>query len=90
MPSILCGSWAGIGEVVAASDALGVAPKAALQTLRKQLGLVALPFDAPWMCTEHVLMWRRDRMLHPALRAFREAARRCEAETMGVKGDPAS
>ena len=35
------------------------------------------------MCTEQALMWRRDRMLHPALTVFREAARRADPETMG-------
>jgi DNA-binding transcriptional LysR family regulator len=85
VPSILCAAWAGIGDVVERSDALGIAPNAALLALRQRQGLVALPFDAPWMCTEHALMWRRDRMLHPALKVFCAAARRYEAETMGVK-----
>lgn len=82
VPSILCGAWASIGDVVDGSDAIGIGPNAALEALRKRLGLVALPFDAPWLCTEQALMWRRDRMLHPALKVFREAARLCEAQTM--------
>ena len=86
VPSILCGAWAGIGDVVERSDAIGIAPNAALGALRQRQGLVALPFEAPWMCTEQALMWRRDRMLHPALKVFREAARRAEAETMGGNG----
>jgi DNA-binding transcriptional LysR family regulator len=84
VPSVLCGAWAGIGDVVERSEAIGIAPNAALDALRQRQGLVALRFEAPWMCTEQVMMWRRDRMLHPALKVFREAARRFEEETMGA------
>jgi DNA-binding transcriptional LysR family regulator len=84
-PSILCVSWLGIGDVVESSDVLGIMPRVSLAQLRKRRGIVALPFEAAWLCTEQALMWRRDRMAHPALKAFREAARRCEAAVMGGK-----
>lgn len=86
-PSILCVSWLGIGDVVESSDAIGIASRAALPQLRKRPGLAVLPIEAPWLCTEQALMWRRDRMAHPALKAFREAARRSEAAVMGGKFD---
>ncbi|WP_422001061.1 LysR family transcriptional regulator [Reyranella sp.] len=84
VPSVLCTSWLGIGDVVAGSDALGIAARASLPMLPERLNLVPLPFSAPWLCTEQALMWRHDRMKHPALKAFREAARRCEAATMAA------
>lgn len=84
VPSVLCASWLGIGDVVAGSDALGIAARASLSMLPERLNLLPLPFAAPWLCTEQALMWRHDRMKHPALKAFREAARRCEAATMAA------
>jgi DNA-binding transcriptional LysR family regulator len=84
-PSILCESLVSIGDLVESSDALGVAPRATLARLQKRPGIAAVPFEAPWLCTEHALMWRRDRMSHPALKTFRDAARRCEAAAMNGK-----
>jgi DNA-binding transcriptional LysR family regulator len=84
-PAILCETIVGIADLVENSDALGIAPRASLARLRQRPSLVVLPFEPSWLCTEQALMWRRDRMVHPALRAFREAARRCEAAVMGGK-----
>jgi len=85
-PSILCETLVGIADLVENSAALGLVPRVSLGQLRQRSGVVALSFEAPWLCTEQALMWRRDRLAHPALKAFREAARRCEA---GVMGKPA-
>jgi DNA-binding transcriptional LysR family regulator len=82
-PSILCETVVGIADLVENSDALGVVPRVSLGHVRQRAGVVALPFEAPWLCTEQALMWRRDRLAHPALKAFRDAARRCEAAIMG-------
>jgi DNA-binding transcriptional LysR family regulator len=82
-PSILCETIVGIADLVENSDAVGVVPRVFLGRVRHRSGVVALPFEAPWLCTEQALMWRRDRLAHPALKAFREAARRCEAAVMG-------
>jgi DNA-binding transcriptional LysR family regulator len=84
-PSILCESLVGIGDLVETSDALGIVPRAATLKLQKRKGLAVLPFEAPWLCTEQALMWRRDRMPHPALKTFRDAARRSEAAAMNGK-----
>jgi DNA-binding transcriptional LysR family regulator len=86
-PAILCESFAGIGDVVEASDALGISPRASLGRLR-QRGFAALPFDASWLCTEQAVMWRGDRMNHPALKTFRDAVRRCEAAAMSGRALP--
>ena len=72
----------GIADLVENSDAIGIMPRASFSRLRRP-AVVALPFEPSWLCTEQALMWRRDRMVHPALKAFREAARRCEAAVMG-------
>lgn len=82
-PSILCETLIGIADLVENSEALGVVPRISLGRLRQRSGVIALPFEASWLCTEQALMWRRDRVAHPALKAFREAARRCEAAIMG-------
>lgn len=84
-PSILCETVVGIADLVENSDALGIAPRASVARLRQRPGIVMLPFEPSWLCTEQALMWRRDRMVHPALKVFREAARRCEAAVMGGK-----
>lgn len=85
-PAILCESLIGIGDIVESSDALGMLPIAAVVRMQERRGISVLPFQAPWMCTEQALMWRRDRMPHPALKTFRDVARRCEAATANGKG----
>ena len=82
-PAILCETIIGMADLVESSDALGLVPRVSLGHVRQRAGVVALPFEAPWLCTEQALMWRRDRLAHPALKAFRDAARRCEAAIMG-------
>ena len=84
-PAILCAGWSAMREIVQRSDALAFRPRPVLNAPENS-DLVILPFEAPWMCTDYAVMWRRDRMLHPALKAFREAARRSEAAVMGGKG----
>ena len=84
-PSILCESLVGIGDLVETSDALGLAPRASLARIEKRPGISVLPFEAPWLCTEQALMWRRDRMPHPALKTFRDAVRQREAAAMTGK-----
>jgi DNA-binding transcriptional LysR family regulator len=81
-PAILCESLVGIGDLVESSDALGVVPVAAVTRMQTRPGIAVLAFEAPWLCTEQALMWRRDRMPHPALKSFRDAARRCESAAM--------
>jgi DNA-binding transcriptional LysR family regulator len=85
-PAILCESLIGIGDIVESSDALGMLPVAAVSRMQKRPGIAVLSFEAPWLCTEQAVMWRRDRMPHPALKTFRDAARRCEAATVNGKG----
>ena len=70
-------------DVVENSDALGVVPRALLGRLRQRSSVATLPFEPSWLRTEQGLMWRRDRMAHPALKPFRDAARRSEAAVMG-------
>jgi DNA-binding transcriptional LysR family regulator len=83
-PSVFCPAWVGIGDAVQASDALGIAPRASLPAFVKRHAIVALPIEAPWLRMEQAIMWRRDRMRHPALKTFRDAARRSEAAIMAV------
>lgn len=82
-PSIVCETLAGIADVVENSDTLGIVPRALLGRLRQRSAVATLPFEPLWLRTEQGLMWRRDRMTHPALKAFRDAARRSEAVVMG-------
>jgi DNA-binding transcriptional LysR family regulator len=84
-PAIFCESLVGIGDLVESSDALGIVPLAAVKRMQQRPGIAVLPFEAPWLCTEQALMWRRDRMPHPALKTFRDAVRRCEAAAMNGK-----
>lgn len=84
-PAIFCESLVGIGDLVETSDALGMVPRAAFAKAEKRRGLAVLPIEVPWLVTEQALMWRRDRMAHPALKTFRDAARRTEAAAMGGK-----
>lgn len=83
-PAIVCPSWVGIGDAVQVSDAVGTVPRASLPALLKRHPIVTLPIEAPWLCMEQAIMWRRDRMRHPALKTFREAARRSEAAIMAM------
>lgn len=85
-PAILCAAWPVICEVVSRSDAVSGRACALLNALENRGDLVPLPFSAPWLYTEHSIMWRRDRMPHPALKAFRDAVRRIEAMAMSNKG----
>lgn len=85
-PAIFCPTWVGIGGAVQASDAVGIVPRASLPAFQKALHIAALTVDAPWLCTEQAIMWRRDRMRHPALKTFRDAARSAEAATMAASG----
>jgi len=84
LPSIFCPTFIGIADVVENSDALGFAPRAALPTLKKRSTLHVLSYQPAWLCTEQAIMWRADRMLHPALKAFRDAAKRSEAAALAV------
>lgn len=84
-PAILCESLVGIGDIVESSDAVGMFPVAAVTRMQKRPGIVVLSFEAPWLCTEQALMWRQDRMPHPALKTFRDVARRCERATVNSK-----
>lgn len=85
-PAILCETLVSIGDLVEQSDVLGMMPRTAVPRLRQRPTLAVLPFEPGWLCTEQAVMWRGDRMAHPALKAFREAARRCEAAVMSGKG----
>lgn len=85
-PAILCESLIGIGHIVESSDALGMLPIAAVARMQERPGIAVLSFEAPWLCTEQALMWRRDRMPHPALKTFRDVARRCEQSAMAGRG----
>lgn len=85
-PAILCSGWPAIREIVTRSDCVAFRPLAVLRRPENLGSLVILPFEAPWMATEFAIMWRRDRMQPPALKAFREIARRWEAAVFGSKG----
>lgn len=84
-PAILCPGWDAIREIVRRSDAVAIRPLSALQAPQNRADLAILPFSPPWLVTEFAVMWRRDRMQHPALKAFREAARRSEAAGVGTR-----
>lgn len=84
-PAILCPTWTAICQIVSTSDAISGRARPLLEIPEIGADFVILPFTAPWFCTEHSIMWRRDRMRHPALKAFCEAVRRAEAFVMGDK-----
>lgn len=84
-PAILCPTWTAVVQIVSTSDAVSGRARPLLDTPEIGADFAILPFTAPWFCTEHSIMWRRDRMPHPALRAFCEAVRRAEAFVMGDK-----
>lgn len=75
VPAILCSGWYAIREIVGRSDAIAFRPVPALNDASTLAPLEMLPFEAPWLATEFAIMWRRDRMQHPALKAFRDACR---------------
>jgi DNA-binding transcriptional LysR family regulator len=81
VPSIACATWSAVWDIVESGDALTIAPAALAKTFAPGR-LRVLRFEAPWLCTEYALLWRRDRMPHPALRPFREIARKHEAAEM--------
>jgi DNA-binding transcriptional LysR family regulator len=82
-PSILCANWTAIREIVLRSDVVSARARAILNAPENRADLAVLPFEAPWFHTQLAIMWRRDRMPHPALKAFRDAVRRNEAVAMG-------
>jgi DNA-binding transcriptional LysR family regulator len=84
-PAIVCAPWTAIREIVLRSDVVGVRVLAMLKAPENRDGLAILPFRAPWLVSENSIMWRRDRMPHPALKAFCDAVRRREAIAMSEK-----
>lgn len=85
LPAVLCTGWFAIREIVSRSDGIAFRPMPALGEAGTLGPLELLPFEAPWLSTEFAIMWRRDRMQHPALKAFRDACRRSEALLAGNK-----
>jgi DNA-binding transcriptional LysR family regulator len=82
-PAIVCASWLAIREIVLRSDVVAARVRALLETPENRNDFTILPISAPWLYAQNSIMWRRDRMLHPALKAFRDAVRRNEAIAMG-------
>lgn len=82
-PAILCANWMAICEIVSRSDAVSARARALLNTPETQADFAILPVAAPWFVTDMAITWRRDRVPHPALKAFRNAVRRSEARVMG-------
>jgi DNA-binding transcriptional LysR family regulator len=82
-PTILCPAWTTIREIVCRSDAVSARAQGLLSATELRENLVVLPFSAPWFHSELAVMWRQDRMPHPALKAFRDAVRRNEVIAMG-------
>jgi DNA-binding transcriptional LysR family regulator len=82
-PAILCANWTATCEIVSRSDAVSARAHALLHTHGTPADFVILPVAAPWFVTDMAITWRRDRVSHPALKAFRDAVRRCEARVMG-------
>jgi DNA-binding transcriptional LysR family regulator len=83
VPSIACSTWSAVWDIVESGEALGIVPVAMVKLLGGRR-LRRLSFEPPWMCTEYALMWRRDRMAHPALKPFREIARKHEGAGMAT------
>jgi DNA-binding transcriptional LysR family regulator len=86
-PAVACANWALIRTIVARSDAVGIHLLALLNAPENRAEQVILPFAAPWLRSRIAIMWRRDRMAHPALKAFRDAVRRNEAIALGDKAE---
>lgn len=84
-PAILCANWMALREIVCRSDAVSVRVRALLDTPENLADFAILPFAAPWLVSEVAITWRRDRIPHPALKAFRDAVRRAETSVMGEK-----
>lgn len=84
-PAILCANWTALREIVLQSDAVSVRVRAVLEMPENQADFAVLPFAAPWLAGEFAITWRRDRVPHPALKAFRDAVRRHEARTRGER-----
>jgi len=85
-PAILCASWTAICEIVSRSDAVSGRARAIIDGSEVRADLAILPFAAPWLHTRIAIMWRRDRMPHPALKTFCDAVRRNESIVMGDTG----
>lgn len=81
-PAIMCAAWTTIREIVRRSDVVAIRARALVNAPENRGELAVLPFEAPWLHTEYAIMWRSDRMPHPALRAFCDAVRRAEAAAM--------
>jgi DNA-binding transcriptional LysR family regulator len=81
-PAITCPNWTTIREIVCRSDVVAIRARALVTASENRGELAVLPFEAPWLHTEYAIMWRRDRMPHPALKAFCDAVRRAEAAAM--------
>jgi DNA-binding transcriptional LysR family regulator len=84
-PAIDCATWGAIQAIICRSETVGVRVRAVVDSPSTRSDIVMLPFAPPWLCAEFCIMWRRDRMAHPALATFREAVRRNEALAMGGK-----
>jgi DNA-binding transcriptional LysR family regulator len=85
-PAILCANWTAICEIVCRSDAVSGRARPIIDGSEVRTQVDILPFSAPWFRTELSIMWRRDRMQHPALKAFCDAVRRNEDIVMRDKG----
>lgn len=84
-PAILCANWMAICEIVSRSDAVSARARPLLHTPGTPADFAILPVAAPWFVTDMAITWRRDRVPHPALKAFRDAVRRSEARIMSEK-----
>lgn len=84
-PAILCANWTALREIVLCSDVVSVRMRALLEAPENRPDLAILPFAAPWLAADFAIIWRRDRVPHPALKAFRDAVRRTEARVMGER-----
>jgi DNA-binding transcriptional LysR family regulator len=85
-PAILCANWTAICEIVCRSDAVSARTQAIINGSEIRPEVTILPFVAPWLHSEHLIMWHRNRMPHPALKAFCDAVRRSEAAAMDDTG----
>jgi DNA-binding transcriptional LysR family regulator len=81
-PAILCPTWTSVREIVVRSDAVSARIRVLLEMPENRGDIVVLPVAAPWFQSAFAVMWRHDRMPHPALKAFRDAVRRNEANVM--------
>lgn len=82
-PAILCANWTALREIVLRSDVVSGRVRALLDTPENRADFAILPFAAPWFVPDFAITWRRDRVPHPALKAFRDAVRRNEARALG-------